>query len=426
MLKTLLSFIALFWAVLLLLTGVGLLSTFLSLRMTVEGFATQTIGLVMSSYFVGLVAGSLVCHRLVHRVGHIRAFAAFAALCTAAAMVHALWLSALAWALLRFITGMSITGLYMVIESWLNECTQPKERGRIFSVYMIMTYLGLGVGQFLLGVSEIHQPTHLLVVGILFSLCLIPVSVTRSIHPVPPERVQFDLRAIFRKAPLGLIGCLTAGILNSTLYAMGPIFAFRIGMPVSQISLFMGMIIISGLLLQYPVGFFSDFWDRNIVLGSLGIGASLLALSIVLLYEHSTILLFGLGILYGGIAFTVYPVAVAHSHDFFDPPDIVAVSSALIMSFGVGAIIGPSLAARFMAPPLGPSGMFLFIAVVGLLYGGTVFWFRLKRPERLAVEEPVPFMVARSTSPVSAVLDPRSEPSDVEAIERELFHKNEE
>ena len=424
MFKTLFSFVALFWAVLLLLTGVGLLSTFLSLRMTVEGFSAQTTGLVMSSYFVGLVLGSLVCHHLVHRVGHIRAFAAFAAFCTAAVMVHGLWLSPFSWAILRLITGMSITGLYMVIESWLNECTQPGERGRIFSVYMVITYLGLGCGQFLLGVAEIHQQIHLLVVGILFSLCLIPVSVTRSIHPEPPERVQFNLRVIFRIAPLGLIGCLTAGILNSTLYTMGPVFAYRMGLPVSQISLFMGIIIISGLLLQYPVGFLSDLFDRNIVLGLLGFGTAVTAVSMALLSEHSIFILFGLGGIYGGIAFTVYPVSVAHSHDFFDPPDIVAVSSALIMSFGIGASIGPLLAARFMAPPLGPEGMFLFIAAVGFLYGGFVFWFRHKRPERLAVEEPVPFMVARSTSPVAAALDPRSEPSDAEEIERQLYHKN--
>ena len=78
MLATLLSVAALLSGVGILLMGNGLLSTLLSLRTAIEGYSPELTGLVMSAYFAGLVAGSLYCAKVVHRIGHIRAFAAFA------------------------------------------------------------------------------------------------------------------------------------------------------------------------------------------------------------------------------------------------------------------------------------------------------------------------------------------------------------
>lgn len=416
MVFSLTAFSSLFSAVLMLLAGVGLLTTLLSLRMTMEGFSVQSTGIIMSFYFLGLVVGSFTCHHLVQRVGHIRAFAVFAAMCCVSALAHGIWISMYAWGFLRLVTGVSITGLYMVIESWLNECTPSKDRGKVFSVYMAITYLGLGVGQFLIMVSDVSRTDQFMIVGMLMCLSLVPVASTSSINPVMPERVKFDLVHIVRKAPLGIAGGFVAGMLNSTIFSLGAVFAFGIGLPVNQISFFMGTIIISGLVLQYPVGILSDRYDRNIVLGAVALIVTFCALMITgyaIVDSSGKFMVLGImGALYGGFAFTVYPVSVAHTHDFFEPDEIIPVSSALLLSFGVGGVTGPTLASVFMASRLGPKGMFVFLAIVGMCYCAAVFWFRAKRPERLVVEQPVHFVVVRSTSPVAAALDPRSEPVD--------------
>lgn len=414
MVTTLHAFSSLFYAVFILLSGVGLLSTFLSLRMTVEGYSAQVTGLVMSGFFVGLIIGSFICHRLIQRVGHIRSFAVFAALCSASVLVHGLCMSPWIWALLRVITGIVIIGLYMVIESWLNECAQPEERGRVFSVYMLTTYLGLGVGQFLLMAADVMRPDYFMIIGILFTMSIVPVSVTGSINPQMPERVAFNVFKIIRKAPLGMAGCLAAGMLNSTIYSLGPVFAYNIGLPINQVSLFMGFVILSGMAFQYPIGMLSDRFDRSLVLGALGLAVAIAAGLIIAYPGERSLYLLGLSVVYGGLAFTIYPVAVAHSHDFFEPSEIVAVSSALLLSFGIGGSVGPTLASLFMVPPLGAKGMFAFIALVSGFYGMAVLWVRTRRPEHLEVEDPVPFMVTRSTSPAAAVLDPRSDPIEPE------------
>ncbi|MGB8424883.1 MAG: MFS transporter [Desulfobacterales bacterium] len=213
---------------------------------------------------------------------------------------------------------------------------------------------------------------------------------------------------------MGMIGCLTAGLINGALFTLGPVFGHQIGLSVPGISLFMGATVLGGLVLQWPVGPLSDHFDRNVVMAGLGLVVAFISLAIALLMRESFFLLITLTILYGGVAFTLYPVAVAHTHDFFPPDDIVAVSSALLLSFGLGASIGPPAAAMVMKL-IGPSGLYVFIAAVSSVFGGSVAVFLHRKPERLEADYPVRFMAIRTSSPVIAVLDPRAEarlPSD--------------
>ena len=343
------AFLALFISVFVLLMGVGLLGTFLSLRTVIAGFATQTTGLIMASYFLGMSLGHFVGPRLVKRVGHIRSYTAFAGIVAAAALGHGLLLNPFSWAVLRFASGIAMFGLYMVIESWLNECTQPEFRGRVFSVYMTLRYLGMACGQLLLNTGDVRSGQLFMVAGILFALSLIPVSVTRSIYPSLPTVLRFNLLGLIRQAPIGMAGCLTAGLINSAFYAMGPVFCSRVGLTVSQTSWFMMTTILGGLILQWPVGRISDRFDRPFVLSILGAAVALMGLVIQATSTYSFFFLLPVMALYGGLNFAIYPVSVARAHDLFEPSEIVSVSSALIFCYGFGACIGPVAASSVMA-----------------------------------------------------------------------------
>ena len=84
-----------------LMLGSGLLSTLLGVRATLEGFPTPIIGLVMSGYYVGYLAGTQLVPRGLRQVGHVRVFAALAALASVAALAFASWVHPLPWALMR-------------------------------------------------------------------------------------------------------------------------------------------------------------------------------------------------------------------------------------------------------------------------------------------------------------------------------------
>lgn len=423
MIYTLALFTALFVATLTLMVGSGLLGSLLGLRMALEGFSEPVIGLVMSGFYVGLVGGSFLCPGIVQRAGHIRAFAAFAAVNTTATLLYPLFLSAPVWFGFRLLTGISMMGLYMVVESWLNDRTESHMRGRVFSVYMAMTFLGLGSGQFLLKFRPIESSDLFLVVGIFTSLSLLPVVLTRSLHPELPETSRPELRRLLHKAPLGLLGSFIAGMIAGAFYSLGPVFVARSGLSVSTAAYFMATTILCGLALQWPVGNLSDRSDRLRVLSVLALLVCLASLTIFLVGGRSLWLLIPATALYGGFAFTLYPVAVAHTNDRLEPSEIVPASTALILFYGLGACLGPPVASMAMKI-LGPAGLYAFIALCSGLLAAAVIRFRpaAKPP----FEEPVPYVPVPRTSHVVTALDPRlAPPTPEEGSENEPKQTNE-
>lgn len=404
------AFLALFTAVFALMTGVGLLSTLLSLRTVVEGFTTQTTGLIMASYFLGMSMGHIVGPRLVERVGHIRAYACLAAVVAAAALSHGLLLNPFTWALLRFFSGVAMFGLYMVVESWLNECTPSELRGRVFSIYMVMSYCGMAAGQLMLNLGDVSSGQLYMVTGILFVSSLVPVSATRSVSPELPAPSKLKLPVLIARAPVGMVGCFTAGLINSAFYAMGPVFCSRVGLSVPQTSWFMTTTILGGLVLQWPMGAISDRFDRPFVLSVLAVLLAIVSLcNQAIDPQFFGLLLAGMAVL-GGLSFAVYPVSVARAHDLFDPGEIVSVSSALIFCYGLGACIGPVVASSAMEVTGRPQGVFFFITAIAGGFGLLVFVLRAREKVAIVVaDDQTAFVPMDSTSPVASVMDPRWE-----------------
>jgi len=401
----------LYTAVFTLLMGLGLLGTLLSLRMTMAGFSSLATGLVQSAYYIGLVFGSIVCQRLVHRVGHIRTFAALAAISTATIMLHGLHFSAPFWAFLRLITGMATIGLFMIIESWLNECTPSSARGRVFSIYMALSYLGIGIGQLMLNLSGAAGDAPFFTAGILLALCLVPVSLTTAVSPAMPQTTRLSLRTLLRKTPLAMLGCFSAGLINSSFYAMGPVFGHAIGLTVPQLSLFMSAAVFGGLALQWTVGSLSDRFDRTLVLPAVAVLIALMSLLVMGATRVAFPLLLAAMFLFGGTGFTLYPVAVARGNDLFEPGQVVAVSSGLLFSYGLGASIGPVLAATTIRIAATPCGLFAFTAIIASIYAALAVWLRtLESVAIVPVQEQAAFMPLKRTSPVVMAIDPRGEP----------------
>jgi MFS family permease len=409
MVSTLIAFGALFASALFFLMGAAVLGTQLSLRMTQEGFSTPTIGITLACYFLGLVFGYFLCHRLIQRVGHIRSFAIFAAATTIIIILHGLHISAIFWATLRFLNGITNFGLFMVVESWLNECTQSQTRGRVFSIYMTLTYMGIGIGQQLLNFGGEDGRNLFLIAALLFSLSLIPVSATRSVHPELPQPVRYTFKALFQKVPIGMLGCFSAGLVNSAFFSMAPVFGTKIGLSVFQLSWFMSTTVIGGFAVQWIVGIVSDRFDRTLILVIVACLVALLSFGIVVNNGASYYwLLFEMAI-FGGLVFAVYPVAVARANDVFEGQDAVAVSSALLLCYSIGAIFGPILASIIMTLSNTPYGLYVYWSLVTGVFA--VIAIYLKKKERITIIHPaqqVNYVPMKNTSSVAMVLDPRT------------------
>jgi MFS family permease len=361
----------------LLLLANGLFGTLLGVRSQIEGFGTEVVGLIMAAYFLGLLQGALRATMIVAAVGHIRAFAAFASVMSVTALLHVVVVDPIVWCVLRFASGFCMAGMILVTESWLNARSTKRTRGKVMALYMITNYFSAGCGQFLLTIADPGQFQLFSIASIIFSLALVPVLLTRSTAPKPPQRDPLNLRELWRTSPLGLLGSFCAGMVNASFYSLAPVFAFGLGLSIGGTSLFMASVIFGGLLLQYPVGHLSDRMDRRVVLTMVALATSVASVGIVMVTEWSPRWIYLAGAIYGAFSFTVYSLCISHANDFASPDKLVQTASGLLTAYGFGAFLGPIIAASFMGR-LGPEGLFVMSALVSGFLGGFAI-FRMRR-----------------------------------------------
>lgn len=361
MLSVVASIYSLLLGIGILLLGMGLLGTLLAVRASLEGFPVVATGFIMSGYFFGYVLGTLLCPALIQRVGHIRAFAAMAAVASASAIAHALFVHPIAWGVLRVITGLNMVGLYMVIESWLNSVTPNQWRGRVFSVYMMVTLLALAGGQFLILAGDLQDFIPFGLVAICLSLGLVPIALTRVAQPQAVESPSFSLKKLYAISPLGLVGTLVAGLIGGAFWGMGPVFGMRIGLSAGGVASFMSATIVGGAFLQWPIGRLSDRFDRRKVLVGVAFLGSLLALAAFVATQISMTLLMITAFFCGGAFFAAYSLSVAHLNDHLSPHEVLEATRGLLLIYGIGTTFGPSAASLSMTS-LGPGSLFLYFA----------------------------------------------------------------
>lgn len=384
MFSTVFSISSLLLGIAILLVGSGLLGTLLALRAGVEGFTAAVVGFIMSAYFVGFFGGTFLCPRIIRRIGHIRAFAMFAAIASSAAILHVLLVEPWFWSALRVVTGGCLVGLYMVIESWLNTQTPNERRGRVFAIYMAVTLLALALGQGLIATAAPAEFTLFAVVSMLFSLALVPVAFTTVTQPDPVPLPRLGLRRLVDASPLGVAGAFVSGLVLGAFWGMGPLFGQRIGLDTAGIAVLMSAAILGGALMQWPIGRLSDRRDRRRVLGAVSAAAALFAVAAFAAAPLSFPVFIGCMFLYGGVAFSVYSIGAAHLNDNLVADDILEGSSGLLLLHGVGAAIGPAAAGVLMTS-FGPRSLLMYFAVV-LLALAAFARHRIRRAPPVPVE----------------------------------------
>jgi MFS family permease len=376
------SVIAANWPLLLgmgvLMLGAGLQSTLLSLRATLEGYPPQVTGLIMSSYYIGYLVGTRIAPPLLRELGHIRVFAALAAIASAAVLVQGCLINPPVWGAMRLLSGVCFAGIYVVAESWLNDRASKENRGRLLAVYMLVLYVGLGAAQFLLILSSPRSATTFMLVSLMISLALVPIVVSAQQVPERALPAKVHLRELYRNSPLGVVAVAVSGLISSIIFSMGPVYARLSGLETNQVAAFMAVSILAAVVTQYPVGRLSDRMDRRTMIASVCILATLAAAGIVLLRDIPHVLFLLLAAVFSGFALTLYSLSVSHVNDKLEQKQMVAASSALLLLNGTAAAMGPVLAGSLMTA-FGSRAYFAMLATLtGLLFIYDV-WRKLRR-----------------------------------------------
>jgi MFS family permease len=379
-----------------LMLGAGLQGTEISLRATLDGFAAPVTGAVMSCYYVGYMVGTAAAPRLVRRVGHIRVFAAMAAVASATILVQGLFVHPVPWALLRLVSGLCFAGIYVVAESWLNDRATRATRGALLAIYMAVLYIGLGGAQFLLIPADPRSDTPFMLVAMLISLAMVPILVAAQRAPEIdlPRKVRY--RELYGDSPLGVVTVTVAGMVSSSIFSMGPVYARLSGLDTSGVATFMAVSLLSAVVTQFPVGRLSDRMDRRTVIAAICILATLCAAALAAFDHMPHALFLLLTALFSGAALTLYSLAVSHVNDHLEPTQMVAASSALLRLNGFGAAVSPILVGGLIEA-FGPNAYFAALAgLTGLLTAYDLWRKTRRRP--LPADLKRPFVAAQAAA----------------------------
>ena len=368
MLSALRSTWSLFLGIALIMICNGLQGTLLGVRAGLEGFSTTVTGGIMTAYFLGFIAGSQVVPSFVGNVGHIRVFAALASLASMSVLIHTVFVNPWVWAVMRFITGFSYAGLYIVAESWLNERANNETRGQLLSIYMIVTVGAYACGQFLLNLGSPNSFELFILASVLVSLALVPISLTPIQAPAFEQGERLGLFKLYRYSPLGIVGAIGTGVGNGILVSMAAVYGLALQLSVAQITMLAASIQVGALLLQWPIGHLSDLFDRRKIITIVTFAAAIVALGgIVAQSSGGWPLLLMIGLL-GGLNLPMYALCIAHTNDHLNPKQMIAASGSLVLANGLGASMGPLFAAQFMNIS-GPAGFLLSLSIIHIAIG---------------------------------------------------------
>jgi len=409
---------ALLLSVSILLMGSGLQGTLLPVRGNLESFSPLSLGILGTSFFLGFTIGCFHGPLLLRRSGHIRVFLAMTSVASVTSLLHAVYVDPVAWWVFRVLTGYCFAILYIVIESWLNAQSNNQTRGTVFAIYTAINLTVITAGQMMLGLADPNSFILFAVSSILVSLAALPVAFTVHASPVITELARPRLRKLLAVSPVGVAGCFAVGLANGAFWSLGPVFAQDEGFTLTEIAAFMSAVVLGGAVAQWPLGSISDRMDRRIVIVASAVIALIAALAIQLLSFDDKLIIVLISVVFGAGAFPLNTLSVAHANDFADPSQCVEVSSGLLLVYGIGATIGPLLAAVWQETSSYQT-LFFFTAIVHAILIVYVIW-RMSQREAAPAEDRAVFSDIAIAAQTVMPFDPIGAGNTGEEVEPEL------
>jgi len=415
---------ALFLGYGILIIAHGLQGNLLGLRAVLENFNIMATGALMSGYFIGYFVGANVVPNLVSKVGHIRVFAAFASTASLSILLHSVVVDPYVWILGRFMTGFSIISIFVVVESWLNDRATNKTRGKVLSIYMIITFVGIGLGTLLLNFNNPMNYEPFILVSLLLSIALVPILLTKRKPPTFKKISRIKIKELYKISPLGTFSMFCVGFIHPAIFTMGAVYGALMNFSVLEISLYLFLITISGAIFQWPIGYLSDRYDRRIILIITALLGSILTILcffsvsispdfINLSSDWKTIfqhinnhrMLFYIFIsLYAGMSLPLFSLNLAYVNDFLPKEKFVSAGAGMQIIFGLSAMTAPFVCSFFMKS-FGPNGIFIFLFIFQTLIG----LFGIYRMTKRSIEENPDntfTSMPRNITPLGMELDP--------------------
>lgn len=383
--------------------GSGFSGTYMASVQTQMHASPFLIGLMTSSLYAGLVIGSFRIERIIVRIAHIRSYAVFASMITVFSLLSGLFVNIYFWIFLRFLTGVAVAGVFIVIESWLLSLATKKTRGQILSLYMVAFYASQSLAQLFLKYESTNILLFFSFIAITSSLSIIPLAMTKTDMPSFSDPSPLKIANIYKKCASGLYACFISGLLLGSIYGLFPTFLVKTFNNPDSVAIYMFAIIFGGMFFQYPIGKLSDVIERRMVLILISVSSAILTIGMAILFNHYYTFLI-LCTLFGGFTFTIYPVSICHACDRFSHKETLSGIQTLLLTYSVGAMLGPVFAALFMSMTY--LGLFIYFMILLVSLAVFLSWRKTVVDN---VDQEESFITYPQVTPISSEIDPRNE-----------------
>ncbi|WP_139684276.1 MFS transporter [Vibrio tasmaniensis] len=343
----------------------GYLMSSLPLMLSEYGLDKNLSSWLASAFYAGLLAGTLLIERAIARVGHRDAFVIALAIFIATILVLPLIPHQAVWLLARFVAGVAVAGIFVIVESWLMSGDES-QRAKRLGVYMCSLYGGSAVGQLGIGYLGITGGVPFIAMFTLLFGAIIVLMYGQATAPQIHDAQSLSLKQISKLSHSALIGCIVSGLTLGSIYGLMPVELAHRNIAHQDIGGLMALVIMGGMAVQPMVTWLSHHIGQVLLmalfclLGVASIG--------VLTINHDFYVL-GMSLFVLGMAtFALYPIAINLGCRNLDPSYLVSVTQVMLLCYSIGSVAGPLVADSFMDSQAG-----LFTYLFASLLATTIY-----------------------------------------------------
>ncbi|WP_156130894.1 MFS transporter [Paenibacillus sp. FSL H7-0357] len=349
----------------------GLLLPVLSILLEQKGVSSSLNGLNAAALYVGTFAMTLAAERVLGAIGFKKLIAAGLSLVLVALLLFPLLPGIKVWFVLRLFVGIGDSAINYAAQLWVLLMTPAEHRGRNLSLYGMSYGLGFSLGPIGISLLRYGQAAPFLIIAALFVLVLLLVLIKLpDSHPDKVEHGEGQARRFGRSYSLAwyaLIPALLYGYMEASLNSNFPVYGLRIGYSTDQIAALLPFAGIGGLLLQLPLGIWSDRYGRKKILIFSGVSGGLAFTLLPLSGNHFLLTLVVLMVA-GGLVGSFFSLGLSYAADILPRNLLPAANVVSSFHFSIGSIVGPGIGGLLLEFGWG-GGVFVLLGAFYILFG---------------------------------------------------------
>jgi MFS family permease len=357
----------------------GLLLPLLSILLERSGVSSDMNGMNSAALYIGVFCTMFFVEKPVGRFGYKKVIVAGLTLVTLSMLLFPFTHSLAVWFVLRLLIGVGDSSLHFATQLWIVNTSPSEHRGRYISLYGMSYGLGFSLGPLGINLLPLGEAAPFLVNGVFFAVVFLLV--LRIPNELPErasksESTENRFVRTYRMAWFCLIPSLLYGFMEASMNSTFPLYGLRIELDQVSISLLLLSFGIGSLILQLPLGIWSDKIGRKPVLMTCAAAGSVLFFAIPAA-GNLLWLLVPLFALAGGLIGSFYSLGLAYSADILPRPIMPAANVIASVHFSIGSVLGPSLGG-YGIRYISIYSIFMCLGSAFLMYALSGFLFRRK------------------------------------------------